>query len=453
MTSNAFYNEGLEKAEVRDLTGAINSLRQSLKFNKNNVEARNLLGLVYFETGEVVAALSEWVISKNLRPKKNIADDYIIMLQNNGGRLETINQTIKKYNQALVYCAQDSKDLAVIQLKAVLSMNPKFIRAHLLLALLYMDAEDWQKTERELKKCQQIDHGNMMTQRYLKEAAQVQHPVEEEIQKVTAVKQKKNEEVYRYQSGNETIIQPIDVHEPKGVSGSSIVYLVMGLVIGMAITFFLILPARIQSAKADVNNQLKTVSEQLSSKSADMEEQQQKVDTLTQSNKKLQTEVDAYVGTDGTLQTMEDLLKAVNSYLTTPADTATVAAALEKIQGETKIEKTSQAFQNVYNTLLSLVGPSVAAQYYNAGISSYKQGNYAAAITSLQKAFLYNKNNVDTVYNLANAYYKSGDNTNAATYYQQVVTSFGGTNRARQSQKVLAEMGITATVSGNNKTH
>lgn len=29
-----FYNDGLEKAGVRDLTGAINSLRQSLKFNK-----------------------------------------------------------------------------------------------------------------------------------------------------------------------------------------------------------------------------------------------------------------------------------------------------------------------------------------------------------------------------------------------------------------------------------
>ena len=101
--SNRFYNDGLEKAQVRDLSGAIISLRQSLKFNKNNVEARNLLGLVYFEMGEVVAALSEWVISKNLRPKKNIADDYIDMIQTNQSRLDLINQTIKKYNQALTY--------------------------------------------------------------------------------------------------------------------------------------------------------------------------------------------------------------------------------------------------------------------------------------------------------------------------------------------------------------
>ncbi len=49
--SNRFYNEGLEKATVRDLSGAIVSLRQSLKLNKNNIDARNLLGLVYFGMG------------------------------------------------------------------------------------------------------------------------------------------------------------------------------------------------------------------------------------------------------------------------------------------------------------------------------------------------------------------------------------------------------------------
>ena len=58
--SRQYYNRGLEKASVRDLSGAIDCLKQSLIYNKHNIQARNLLGLVYFETGEVVAALSEW---------------------------------------------------------------------------------------------------------------------------------------------------------------------------------------------------------------------------------------------------------------------------------------------------------------------------------------------------------------------------------------------------------
>ena len=93
-TANRFYNDGLDKAQVRDLSGSVASLRQCLKLNKNHIEARNLLGLVYFERGDVVAALSEWIMSKNIRSEKNIADDYIEMLQNNPARFDTYKQTI-----------------------------------------------------------------------------------------------------------------------------------------------------------------------------------------------------------------------------------------------------------------------------------------------------------------------------------------------------------------------
>lgn len=87
--SNFYYNDGLEKANVRDLSGAIVSLTECLKLNKFNIDARNLLGLVYFEMGETVDALSEWVISKNLKPEKNIADSYIESVQNSPSQLES----------------------------------------------------------------------------------------------------------------------------------------------------------------------------------------------------------------------------------------------------------------------------------------------------------------------------------------------------------------------------
>ena len=170
--SNMYYNDGLEKASVRDLSGAIRSLTECLKLNKFNIDARNLLGLVYFEMGETVNALSEWVLSKNLKAEKNIADDYIEAVQNNPSQLENLNQAIKKYNQALVYCQQGSLDLAVIQLKKVLSINPRFLRAHQLLALLYIQAEDWEKAKRELNRCSRIDVRNTTTLRYMKEVSE-----------------------------------------------------------------------------------------------------------------------------------------------------------------------------------------------------------------------------------------------------------------------------------------
>ena len=117
MASNAYYNDALEKAAVRDLSGAIESLRTSLRFYKMNIDARNLLGLVYFETGEVVEALTEWVISKNYQPRDNAASRYLNEIQNNPSRLDTINQTIKKYNQALV-CTLAESGVGVVGLTA-----------------------------------------------------------------------------------------------------------------------------------------------------------------------------------------------------------------------------------------------------------------------------------------------------------------------------------------------
>ena len=437
--SNRFYNEGLERANVRDLTGAITSLRQSLKFNKNNVEARNLLGLVYFETGEVVAALSEWVISKNLRPKKNIADDYIDMIQTNQNRLDTINQTIKKYNQALTYCNQDSLDLAVIQLKKVLSLNPRFIRAHQLLALLYINNEEWDKARRELTKCCEIDTNNTVTQRYLKEVDEMLLP--EDGVKPSSRKKQRSEDVVKYQSGNETIIQPVNIREGKGVT--SLLNLGIGIIIGLAIAVFLILPARIQASRADIDEQLRKVSEMSDAKTATIDELQLQVNELTQRGEDLQQDLEAYLGTDGKLRSVESLLKAADAYLTNPEEVTVVADHLEEIvqEGAEETVDNSESFESLYNTLLALVGPSVSKAYYDDGYEAFRQENYDDAIPNLEKAFKYDAANGDALYNLANSYYRSGDMEKAREAYRQVIELFPGTEKANRSEGYFEEMG------------
>ena len=151
------------------MSGAIQSLRKSLRFNKANTQARNLLGLIYYETGEVVDALSEWVLSRSLSPEGNPAE-YLEEIQSNRSQLNAVNQTIKKYNQALLYCQQDSKDLAIIQLKKVLSMNPGLVKGYQLLALLYMEEGKYELAKKELRMAAEIDTNNVTTLRYLREA-------------------------------------------------------------------------------------------------------------------------------------------------------------------------------------------------------------------------------------------------------------------------------------------
>ena len=104
--------------------------------NKNHVDARNLLGLVYYEMGEIVDALGQWIISNTYQPGDENASQYIADVQEDKHFFETATSAIKKFNQALESAKNDSEDLAIIQLKNAISSYPRYIKAYQLLTLL-----------------------------------------------------------------------------------------------------------------------------------------------------------------------------------------------------------------------------------------------------------------------------------------------------------------------------
>ena len=410
-------------------------MHQSLKLNKSNIQARNLLGLVYYECGEVVAALSEWVISKNLKPEDNAADDYMDLVRNDPSRLETFNQTIKKFNIALNHCHQDRLDMAVIQLKKVLSMNPGFIRAHLLLALLYLNNGNYAKAKTEAQKSLKLDTGNVMAARYLKEAEAMMLPQDS---KNNEEKTKAKNDVVRYQSGNETIIQPVRTN--MFTRSGSIWGIVLGVVLGIAAAYYLILPARIQSMNASFREQISDISEESDSKSAKLGEYEQQIASLNTELEGLREEVSSFKETETTGSAPNDLMAAVSSYLNDPEDMDTIETQMNGIDLNNMDGGASKQFTDLYNAFMVLVGEELSKRSYNTGYEAYRSGDYETAISYLSKAFQYDSTNVDALYNLGNAYYESGDTDNAKVVYDQVVNDFSDTRSASSAETKLAEI-------------
>ncbi|MBD5529615.1 MAG: tetratricopeptide repeat protein [Lachnospiraceae bacterium] len=444
--SNLFYNEGLARAGLRDLTGAVTSLRQSLKFNKNNIEARNLLGLVYFEMGETVAALSEWVISKNTRPDKNIADDYINMIQASASRLDAINQTIKKYNQALAYCRQDSRDLAVIQLRKVLSMNPKFIRAHQLLALLYMDSEQWDKAKRELVKCAEMDRNNIQTLTYMREVDRMLAP--DETGRVS--RRKDREEAVRYQTENEVLIQPKGFKEPRRSGVGTLFNLFLGMVIGVAVMYFLVVP----SVRTNVFNQsqqeINKISNEIDAKNSTISDLENQVKVIEQQRVELQNELERYAGTDGTLQSMEQLLNAAIRYLSAMQEAensnernqgfSETADMLEQIKADMVLEEAPETFQNLYQLLFKAIGPYMSVVYYEMGNPLYLNGNNEEAIPLLEKAVEYDPDNGDPYYALGRCYDNVGRGEEAIVALEKFIQIYPLRDRAATARTIIQRL-------------
>ena len=319
----------------------------------------------------------------------------------------------------------------------ILSLNSKFVRAHQLLALIYIHNEEWEKARKELLKCCNIDANNTSTLRYLKEIDHVSS-VEEDKSKSTREKKKENDEVVRYQSGNETIIQPINTKEQSGFS--SIFNIIIGAVIGLAVAWFLILPARISSAKANINQELKSVSEQSDVKTSTIADLQQQVDTLTASNAELTTQVSSYEGDNGTLQASNSLLKAADLYIADASDVTIIADVLATIDEEAMGDTASKEFKQLYDALMADVGPKVSESYYSTGYAAYKKSDYTTAITDLTKAFEFDNTNGEALYNLANAYNKNGDVTNAKKTYAQVIELFPDTERAKRAKDSIAQL-------------
>ena len=345
--SRQYYNLGLEKASVRDLSGAISCLKQSLIYNKHNIQARNLLGLVYFETGEVVAALSEWVISKNLQSNRNLATEYINKLQANSNKLEAINETIRKYNDALNLCREGHEDMAAIRLKRILTQNPKLIKGYHLLALIQMKEGEYNKARRTLRKAARIDKTNTTTLRFLRE-------IDEQTGVTTKLERQNKKRIFRNgaaakreSDGNEgeVVIQTPAYKEQSRIS--LFFMLATGFAAGLLAFYLLAVPAIRQGIYREANQQIVKYSDAVSSQGAELTKAQSQAqesgDTVEAASKQIEEEKKKS-------STYEALLEAYSALQQQNVDEA--ALKLQNVYADLVPDD----LKGIYNTICSSTG-------------------------------------------------------------------------------------------------
>lgn len=439
--SNYWYNDGLKKAKIRDMSGAILSLRRSLQYNAGNIAARNLLGLVYYGIGEVAEALVEWIISKNFRPRDNAANGYIRNIQNSARELEVIDQAVKKYNQALEYCMQNGEDLAIVQLKQVVSSHPSFLKGHQLLALLYLHTEQYAKAQQILAKAKKLDTTNETTLRYMQELSKLRGKKAKKSQSKKSQGQKKEQEsrkkrkkkeAIEYKLGNETIIQPAQRIAKELAGKFTVMNIVLGILIGAAVVWFLIVPAADKTKTDALNAQILEFSE--------------RINALEAQNSALTRTLDGYradsADTEAAAQTAastsdsyENLIIAMEQYESDSYSDETMADTLMKINrsslGEGALER--------YEEMTSVVFPSACSSLYEAGVESLNVANYDTAIGNLTKVVQMDESYEDggALLNLGLAHLRNGDSEAATSYLKRVNELFPDTENAQEAKTNL----------------
>ena len=342
-------------------------------------------------------------------------------MQKNQARLDSVNQTIKKYNQALLYCKQNSRDLAIIQLKKVLSLNPKLVSGHQLLALLYIQEGRYDLAKKSLRNAGKIDANNTLTLRYLKEANAA-------LREQNPRKKQKNDELISYQSGNETIIQPKYLKDNSAVG--TIINMVIGIAIGIAITCFLVVPGVRRTVMNNTKAEVLDANNTISSKNQTITSLQSQVDDLTSqiTDAKNSEEESA-----NKLESYDKLLTAYETYTT--GDIEKAGDALSSVN----VDDLSADAKSIYDTINAQVNAEYMAALYKEGYDAYSGKKYDDAVSALSKVVEMDETyeNGNALYYLAQAYRKNEDMENAKIYYQKVVELYPNTERAANSQNYL----------------
>ena len=424
-----YYNQGLDKAQIRDLSGAIDLLEQSLKYNKLNIPARNLLGLVYFETGEAVAALSEWIISKNIMPEQNVATDYIQKLQAEPAKLDMINQTIKKFNTALKCCWEGNEDVAAIQLKKILSQNPKLIKGYHLLALIYLKRQEYEKARRILKKAVRIDKTNSTSLRFLKE-------VDEQTGTVTTLeprrffRSKKEEPPVDDTLESMTVIQPPTFRESS--VAATLLNIGLGLLVGGLVVWFLVVPSLKQGINRSANERIVEYSNTMASQESQITDLKNQIE---ESNNTVASAQEQINEASEKATTYENLMKAFSAFNDDNYEQA--ANALEGMNTELLSVDAKTVYDNIYGNIQTTMFNQLLSQ----GQEAFDNADYPTAIDKLTKAKEIKGDNYTVLNLLAHSYRYTEDAQNAIANFREIVTKFPGTRRATSAQNFIDQLG------------
>lgn len=419
--ANSFYNLGLEKARVRDLSGAAESLKKSLHFNKYQTDARNLLGLIYYENGEVADALVQWVISLNLKPEDNLADYYLDEIQRKPGQLEVESQNVKTFNQALWHAQNGSDDLAILQLARVVEARPHFVKAHLLLALLYMRREDYTKAGRSLYKILQIDKSNPKALYYM--SIVKQNTGRAEVEKRKMVKAFSHRQMQ-----DDDVIIPATYKETTGLS--VVLYITMGLILGMMAFYFLVMPAREKDLNSRRDSELTSYIQKLNSANGEIDKLQADYDALKQASDTVQARLDELTtGNTSIMAQYQSLIWVLHDYrMGDMAEAAKLFAesGFDLIEDEgilSIVESIRQDMsQNVYQTLI------------DRGLQLWNAGDKTQAMEFFQASLKIKPDNPEAIYYVGRLYQDAGDTDNANTMFDKVVNEYADSEYAERAR-------------------
>ncbi len=338
--------------------------------------------------------------------------------------------------------------MAVIQLKKVVSSNPKLVKAQQLLALLYIQGERYDLAMRCLRQAVKVDACNTTTLRYMQ--------ICREHLRGSARRQPKKQEqdeAVSYQSENDLIIKPTRTIADNSTV-RTVLNLLIGVGIGVALVCFLVIPEVRQRANTNAAAQIVETDQSLAVRDQTIETLQSELDSL---NQQIEDASDASESAGERTLSYQQLLEAYQFYAAEDYTSANLAMA------NINRDLLDTEEQELYDSMQVTMETTTMETAYERGMEYYNARNYEDAIPQL---LLIAETRPDyeegqAAYYLAYSYYCSGDYQNALEWFNTVLETEAGmetetserlTENAQNMVATLEEEGYTAA-SPDSESH
>jgi len=440
--SRQLYNKGLSRATDGNLSGAIEALIQSIEFNKNNYQARNLLGLIYYEIGQIGDALKQWIISSNLVKVSNIAMAYMQRVQNNPDDLYGKNDAVALYNQAISHIEKKQDDLAIIQLKKALDLNPKFLQAANFLAFCHLIQDNKEEALSLVKKILEIDINNKIAINYY--TMLVGKPP----------KRLFNQQKSPYVSPRPTappiiVAQPVIETPGKSVRAITLYHIAsffIGAVTTFGLLYFFVMPGWVGDMGQEITALTNQIEEMTTAHSNETEARLYEISQLNSENRQL---LDANASISQRLMGFEHVEIIDNAR--TLINTGQYEEAAD-ILNTLNLGLVSENMREEATSLMTTAFTNAGWSLYNSGLAQFTQQNFENAISFFQRALLFSDLNPnamlpfvdDAIYFLGVIAQEQGDFITASTYFTAVIQDHPNSNVLASATNRLAA--ITAVI-------
>lgn len=431
--SNGYYNLGLSLAKERNLSSALNALSISLGLNKKNIDARNLYGLIQFEMGEETKALISWVISININPINNPAQNYLQKLRNKSAYLEKSQDAISKYNKAISQIKTVNYDMARITLKQAVDIRPHFVKAMLALALLDIREGKSSEAKKLLDNVLAIDRFNTKAITYLEEMKPLtEKNARKEKLSVIGSPVKKEKPVENTNNG-----MPVtEIY--KNYSGMfTAINVGIGLIVGACAMVFLYMPTMKVALNNAHNKEIVEISQQLNDVNLSMETLKSENDGLNEQVNKL-TEVNNTSTENMNYKLLQyvyflGLIKEYNTKNYTRA-----AEIFSNLDVGQLTDVDNGLGISVTGTFAEMApkmreeGPKLLLKVAD-GLN--RSGDFAGAIGYYDAALRISPDYVEAKYKKALAYKAMGDVDTANNLFTEIITNYPDDRFANESKK------------------